>query len=61
MVPQKLYRAKHVDCNLYIVEQAGSMARWDSKKEAMQQTKEWWEANITPDSMKYIKLEEVEK
>jgi hypothetical protein len=60
MVPQKLFRAKHVDCtDLYLAEQAGSWGRWDSKKEALQKPKEWWEANVTPHAMNYILLEEV--
>jgi len=62
MVPQNLFRAKHIECqDLYLAEQAGGWGRWDSKEEAMERTKEWWESNVTPHAMKYIILEEVEK
>ena len=53
-----LYVVKHKDCDLYIVERMGSMARWDpDKTQAIKQLKEWWDKELNSDNRKWFKFE----
>lgn len=55
-----LYMVKHKDCDMYIVERAGSMARWDTdKKQAIKQLKSWWDEMLNPDNRKFFTFERV--
>jgi hypothetical protein len=59
MVTVKLYRVKHVDCDLWIAERRGGAARWSNEDEAMLQTKEYWEWELNPEVRHLFVLEEV--
>lgn len=51
---------KRYPASAYICERAGTWARHGSKEEAMKQTKEWWEENLSSTALNYFKLELVE-
>lgn len=54
--------AIHKKSGMYLCERAGSMARWDIKKEeAMKELKEWWDANLNPDIKKHLRFEKVDE
>lgn len=44
----------------YITERYDNLARMGGRHEAIQETKTWWEANLSPDWEEYYTLEEVE-
>ena len=43
----------------YIVERYDNLARMGKKQEALQETKVWWRANLSPDWAMFYILEEV--
>jgi hypothetical protein len=59
MATVKLYRVKHIDCDLWIVERSGSAARWSNEDEALLFSKEYWEKELNPDIRHLLVLEEV--
>jgi hypothetical protein len=58
--PTILYRVRHLDVpDWYIAQRAGSFGRIGTKSEAMQQTQQWWEENLSTGWQKYFMLEKV--
>jgi hypothetical protein len=56
----QLYRMRSIDCpELYVAQRAGGWARMAPVKEAMQESKAWWLANIQAGWDKHYVMEEV--
>lgn len=56
-----LYRARSIEVpDWYVAERMSSWGRLDVKEKALQQTKEWWLANLSPDWETHFTLDKVE-